>query len=190
RAGHAAAGSRRARWPAAWRRRDAGCPPRPRTRAGARSRTRSAASRGRLRPRSLDALQLLADDGDLFHQDVVGAGFHRAGGDLGRPGVDEVVPPDLLAVVAVHDHRAVLAGVGDLPLVDLLVPVPEVLGGVLRPLERDRRRLAVAGELVDDVLPVRRVLLQLDHVQLGGEAAHLLELGDVDAVDLDAVVEA
>src|SRR5207237_8636632 len=55
---------------------------------------------------------------------------------------------------------------------------------------RDRGRLAVAGELVDDVLPVRGVLLQLDHVQLRGEPAHLLELGDVDAVDLDAVVVA
>jgi hypothetical protein len=38
---------------------------------------------------------------------------------------------------------------------------------------------------VDDVLAGLGVLLELDDVDLGGEAADLLELRDLDAVDLD-----
>src|SRR5439155_7811963 len=58
------------------------------------------------------------------------------------------------------------------------------------PLERDRRSPSIAGQLVDDELAVRRVFLERDDVQLGAQAADLLELGDGDAVDLDRVVVA
>src|SRR5215471_5997327 len=121
REGPAEGGSRRARSPAASSPRGARSPRRPRSRAGARTRTPCAASPGRRR--SLDPLELLADDGDLFHEDLVGAGLERAHGDLGGPGVQEVVAPDLAVVVVVEHDGTVLAGVSDLALVDLLVPV-------------------------------------------------------------------
>src|SRR2546430_1862175 len=68
------------------------------------------------------------------------------------------------------------------------MPVPEVLGGVLGSLQSERGRLPVARQLVDDELAVRGVLLEVDDVQLGRQPAHLGELGDGDAVDLDRVV--
>src|ERR1035437_1834704 len=139
----------------------------------------------RSRTTSLDPLEPLADDRDALDRRSVVTGLHPGRLELRDPRMVEVVAGNLPAGEVVLDDRAVLPGAGDGALEGRLVPVVEIHAGVGGALEGDGRRLGGADHLLEDRLAHCVVRLQLDDLDLGGDAAHLLEGGDRDAPDLD-----
>src|SRR5690606_22721532 len=102
-----------------------------------------------------------------------------------RPGVEEVPARDLLPAAIEEDYRAVAAAY--LAAHDVAMPLVELDVVGHPPLEDD---VAVLGH--PRQLPRRQVvaaLAVLDHVGRRVEAAHLVEGGASDAVDLDEEVE-
>src|SRR5512146_260638 len=75
---------------------------------------------------SLLSRDVLVDDGDLFHADLVAVGLGLRAADLGRPGAFKV-PAGLLGERAVvHHDRAALARALHVAVLDHLAPLPEV----------------------------------------------------------------
>src|SRR5690349_7417507 len=122
-----------------------------------------------------DALVAFVCDLQLLDGDLVVARVGAGSSQLAWPGVNEVPAGDLGAVLAVHDDRAILAGVVDLALPDHLAPLPHIHRVGDAALERDIVPLHPPGHLLDDELTFRAAGLVLDDLVLAAQARALAE---------------